>query len=469
MIGQGLHINLGQSLNLTPQLQQAIKILQMSSLELEQEIAQMLETNVMLETDQSLDELSTDETSEETQTEAEDIPDDVSEDYEWSDVYDDLQSTPSSQPEPPTASFESYTADEQSVFQQLHEQLLKLSLDDEAFEIAETIIDGLDERGYLTLPYEDIAEQLNTLEYDVELVHERLMDELEPTGITARNLQECLAQQAKDPQTPIEYWSQRIIEDFWPEFSEQKWPFIRRKLEINDEDLNEILTFIRTLNPFPSQSLAHNDSQYIQPDLYAFKHLDEWHVSLNSSALPKLSLNQLYMTLIQQAPKGEDLQAIKDQLQEAKWFLSSLENRNSTLLKVGQEIIKRQKDFLEQGDEYMKPMILRDIADEIEVHESTISRATTQKYMQTPNGTYELKYFFSSQVQAGLDEGTSATAIKAKIRKLIDGEPDKKPLSDNKLTQLLNDEGIPVARRTVAKYREAINIPSSSERKKMRI
>jgi len=451
------------------QLQQAIKILQMSSLELEQEIAQMLETNVMLETNQLDEEITADDSVEDMQGEEQDIPSDVAEDYEWSDVYDDLQPTPSSLPDAPSSSFESYTAEEQSVFQQLHEQLLKLNLDDEAFEISEFIIDGLDERGYLTLSYEDIADQTNTLEYDVELVHERLMDELEPTGITARDLQECLAQQAKNPNTPIEYWAQRIIEDFWPEFSEQKWPFIRRKLEINDEDLAEILTFIRTLDPFPAQSISGDNNQYIQPDLYAFKHLDEWHVSLNSSALPKLSLNQLYMTLIEQAPKGEDLQAIKDQLQEAKWFLSSLENRNSTLLKVGQEIIKRQKAFFEQGDEFMKPMILRDIADEIEVHESTISRATSQKYMQTPNGTYELKYFFSSQVQAGLDEGTSATAIKAKIRKLIDAEPAKKPLSDNKLTQLLNDEGIPVARRTVAKYREAINIPSSSERKKMRI
>ena len=240
-----------------------------------------------------------------------------------------------------------------------------------------------------------------------------------------------------------------------------------RRLKVSREALQGIVSLIQSLNPHPGARLSNAAPQYVVPDVLVYRQRNVWRVELNPESTPKLRINARYAALTRRAGKNGDTACLKNHLQEARWFLKSLQNRNETLLKVATCIVERQREFLEQGDEHMKPLILRDIAEVLGMHESTISRVTTQKYMHTPRGIYELKYFFSSHVGTSDGGECSSTAIRAMIRKLIQAEDPGKPLSDDKIAKLLEAEGIQVARRTVAKYREAMTIPSSSDRKRL--
>jgi RNA polymerase sigma-54 factor len=489
MINTSLHLQIGHSLSLTPQLQQAIRLLQYSSLELSHEIQQMLESNIMLTGDQEAFSQETTEASVDTPVEASftieessvendsylhDIPEQISEDSQWQDVYDDgtdlgqYKNGPVSD-EP--VNYETFTAAQTTLFDHLKLQLDQNPWVDEAdYESVLALIDAIDDKGYLSLSLDEISESLSPRPSLSELTYllEEIVQQFEPTGVGARNLQECLTLQLYAlPPGAIRRIALRCVEDHFEWLSTRQYALLQKKLAISEDSLKSALALIRSCKSEPAEAF-NQATDYIKPDLYLIKQGQQWRISLNPKALPPVEINQAYAGMVKQVKNPQEAEMMRQHLQEARWFLKNIQNRNDTLLRVGEAILEKQQDFFEQGPEAMRPMTLKDIAEMLELHESTISRATSHKYLSTPMGTFELKYFFNSQVQSGLGEGTSSLAIQAKIRKLVHDENPQKPLSDSKIADLLNEDGIPVARRTVAKYREAINIPSSSDRRKMK-
>jgi len=464
-----LQLRLGTQLTMTPQLQQAIALLQLSTLDLRQEIQQALESNPMLELEEDFGEQPASEAPEDEW--ASEIPDELSTDSEWSDTYQDLAPTAGSGEGP---DFERQ-ADGQSLQDHLTWQLAMTDLDARQRLIADTLIDAVDGAGYLAQPLDELRDGLRTQgldglkSRDIEQVLLR-MQQFEPTGIFARDLRECLMLQlaALPDDTPLLPQARRLVRQFLEALASGDRRLLKRRLGLDDTALDAVIALVRTLDPRPGSHLGESSSDYVIPDLVARHDRHGWHVELNAQALPRLRIQPDYASLIRRADKSRDNQFLKDHLQEARWLMKSLSSRNDTLLRVGREIMVRQLDFLERGEEAMKPLILADIAQVVEMHESTISRVTTQKFIHTPRGVFELKYFFSSQVSNSDGDAHSSTAIRARIRKLVQEEPPRKPLSDSKLVALLEDAGINVARRTIAKYREAMGIPSSSERKRLK-
>ena len=491
MIKQGLNIKLGQSLSMTPQLQQAIKLLQLSSTELEQEIQEVLDSNPLLERaeeSQSESEKKAEESTEvKTEKESaenktadsanETIPEEMSIDADWDEIYDPEWKTSNNNELSNNAS--DYIETMHSAEQGLHEHLMwqvdmaNLSFQDK--EIAKLIIDYLDDDGYLTESLEDIHQSLeNILLIDFDEVEAILtyVQHLSPTGVAARNLGECLLLQLKQlhSENPLYKKANRLLDKNLDLLEKRDYVGIKRALRVTDLVLKDLINLIRTLEPKPGKLFNQSTTDYITPDVYVKKIHGKWKVSLNGNTQTELRVNSYYEDMLNTTKQQEALpkdtsKYIKENLQQARWFISSLENRNSTILNVAHAIIENQLPFLQYGDEAMKPMVLSDLASQLGVHESTVSRVTTKKYMHTPRGVYEFKYFFSSHVSTDTGGECSATAIRAMIKKLIAKEDPKKPLSDNKLTNLLNEQGINVARRTVAKYREAQAIPSSHDRK----
>ncbi|MBM3203777.1 RNA polymerase factor sigma-54, partial [Candidatus Woesearchaeota archaeon] len=344
---------------------------------------------------------------------------------------------------------------------------------DQDYAIATAIIDSINEDGYLTVGLEEILQgleaQLPGLELDeIRAVLHRVQN-FEPVGVAALNLADCLCIQLKQlpEDTPWRHEALDLAGKHLELLAKKDLNRLKKTLDLTDETLNAILALIRTLEPKPGRLIASRESEYITPDVYVFRRDDEWIVTLNPEISPKLRINPLYSNMIRRADHSADNTTMKNHLQEARWFIKSLQSRNKTLLRVARSIVDHQKDFLDHGETAMKPLVLRDIAEEVEMHESTISRVTTQKYIHTPNGIYEFKYFFSSRVQTHAGGECSATAIKAFLRELIEGEDPTKPLSDLTISDELKARGINVARRTIAKYREALNIPPSNERKKI--
>ncbi|MGM0693111.1 MAG: RNA polymerase factor sigma-54 [Pseudomonadota bacterium] len=468
-----LQLRVGTQLTMTPQLQQAIALLQLSTLDLRQEIQQALESNPMLEVEDDFSEEVVNEAPDEEW--ASEIPDELSTDSDWSDTYQDLGSAPQSgSGEGPD--FERQ-ASGQSLQGHLVWQLAMADLGERQRHIAECLIDGINGDGYLTQPLEEIRDGLRSqgLEglktREIEQVLLRLQ-QFEPTGVLARDLRECLMLQlASLPgDTPLLPQARRLVRQFLEALAGDDRRLLKRRLGLDDDALDTVVGLVRSLDPRPGSAFSDDDSGYVIPDLIARHTRDGWQVELNPEAMPRLRIQPDYAALIRRADKSDDNQFLKNHLQEARWLMKSLSSRNDTLLRVGREIMQHQLDFLEHGEEAMKPLILADIAQTVEMHESTVSRVTTQKFIHTPRGMFELKYFFSSQVGGAGDGGDahSSTAIRARIRKLIQDEPPRKPLSDSRLVTLLDEAGISVARRTVAKYREAMGIPSSSERKRLR-
>ncbi|MDR5885186.1 RNA polymerase factor sigma-54 [Vreelandella janggokensis] len=467
-----LQLRIGTQLTMTPQLQQAIALLQLSTLDLRQEIQQALDANPMLEQEDEFSESEQADSEPEASEWADSIPKELSVDSDWSDTYQDTMGSGSTSSEGPD--FE-----RQATGQTLHGHLLwQLAMTDLSQReqlVAESLIDALDANGYLTQPLADIREGLRDQgveglsQREVETILLRLQ-QFEPTGIFARDLRECLMLQlaALPGDTPLLIPARRLVRQFLEALGKNDQRLLKRRLGLDDVQLDDVIQLIRSLDPRPGSVYSATDDSYVIPDLVVRHDNEGWHLELNPEALPKLRIQPDYASLIKRADKSHDNQFLKDHLQEARWLIKSLSSRNDTLLRVGREIITRQIGFLEHGEEAMKPLILADIADAVEMHESTISRVTTQKFIHTPRGIFELKYFFSSQISGQDGDSHSSTAIRARLKKLIQEEPPGKPLSDSRLVTLLEEAGIHVARRTVAKYREGMGIPSSSERRRLR-
>jgi RNA polymerase sigma-54 factor len=445
---------------MTPQLQQAIRLLQLPVLDLNAQIQDALEENIMLEMEDLPD---VPKTSDETTAEIETIK---AED-QWQTRADSrIQDGGWNGEGRPISEF----ADESG--QTLREHLL-WQLEMEHFSpreavIGEAIIDAINDDGYLT---DELSEILEVLEPDTEVGFEEVeqtlakVQRLDPAGIGARSLSECIILQLRqlDASTPGLELAVEIAENHLDLVATREYGELRRSLRTSEEALHDALALIRGCNPRPGQSVSPVAAEYVIPDVFVRKIDGRWQVEISPTGIPRLSVNQQYAKLLR---GNGDHAVLRTQLQEARWLIRSLEIRNETLMKVATCIVARQTAFLEHGDEAMKPMVLRDVAEEIGMHESTISRVTTNKYMHTPRGVFEFKYFFSSHLATADGEDQSSTSVRAKIRRLIGAENPAKPLSDSKIASLLADEGIKVARRTVAKYRESMNIASSSDRRK---
>ena len=491
---QTIQLRLGQHLTMTPQLQQAIRLLQLSTLDLKQEIQEALESNPMLETEEEgatrenlnqsgngKDERSSakndgnDSNNEkEINAESGSLPDELPVDSGWDDIYDSALPPASGTASREGSDSADYLNQRRSA-RTLHDYMLwQLNLtpfSDVDRAIALALIDGINEDGYLIPSLEDILAGLgdDELELDeVEAVLHRLQ-QFDPPGVAARGLRESLLIQLRQrpAEEPFLEKAITLIADHFDLLAQQDHNQLKRKLKISDEDLAGITHLIQSLTPRPGTLVADTEPQYVVPDVFVNKIDGVWHVELNSDATPKLRVNPEYAKLIRRADNSDDNNYLKNHMQEARWFIKSLLSRNETLLSVATKIVEFQRGFFEHGAEAMRPLVLRDIAEALDMHESTISRVTTQKYMQTPQGTLELKYFFSSHVSTAGGGECSATAIRALIKKLIAAEAPKKPLSDNKIASILAEEGINVARRTVAKYRESMAIPPSNERKRL--
>ncbi|MGI9248412.1 MAG: RNA polymerase factor sigma-54 [Woeseiaceae bacterium] len=459
MLKPSLQLKLGQTLTMTPQLQQAIRLLQLPVLDLNAEIQEALEENVMLEME-DLPDLP--QTNAESTAEVETIKAD---DFWQTRSAERTQDGGWNGEGRPVSEF----ADESG--QTLREHLL-WQLEMEHFSprevvIGEALVDSINDDGYLTADLEEIAASLDKESGVVDSEIERTLTKiqrLDPVGVGARSISECIILQLSqlDWNTPGLQLAINIASDHLALVANRDYGELRRGLRTTEEDLHEALALVRGCNPKPGQAVSPPSTEYVIPDVFVRKVDNRWQVEISPTGVPRLSVNQQYAKLLRGS--GEHA-VLKSQLQEARWLIRSLEIRNETLLKVATSIVSRQTEFLEHGDESMKPMVLRDIAEEIAMHESTISRVTTNKYMHTPRGVFEFKYFFSSHLSSLSGEDQSSTSVRAKIRKLIGAENPKKPLSDSKITNLLKEDGISVARRTVAKYREAMNIPSSSDRR----
>jgi len=338
--------------------------------------------------------------------------------------------------------------------------------------IARTIIDSIDEDGYLQISTADILAQLDSrLEVELDEIEAVLhrIQQFDPLGVGARNLQESLQLQlqAFDAGTPWLRQARILVRDYFKLLSNRDYHKLCRKMNLGTEELQQVIQLIQSLNPRPGSSFNTTAPEYIVPDVYVVRKNDRWQVELNTDSLPKLRINALYAGMIKRGNTSKDNNYLRDNLQEARWFLKSLQSRHETLLKVASCIVEQQQAFFDHGEEAMKPMVLRSIAETIEMHESTVSRVTTRKYMHTPRGIFEFKYFFSSHVSTEAGGECSATAIRAIIKKLVAAENPRKPLSDSKMAKVLSEQGINVARRTIAKYRESLSISPSNERKRL--
>jgi RNA polymerase sigma-54 factor len=459
MLKPSLQLKIGQSLTMTPQLQQAIRLLQLPVLDLSAQIQEALEENIMLEMEDLPD---VPKTSAESTAEIETIK---AEDSWQSQSMERIQDGGWNGEGRPINDF----ADQSG--QTLREHLLwQLELEDfsprEAV-IGEAIIDSINDDGYLTVELDEIREFIDD---DAEVAPEEIekalfkVQRLDPVGVGARSLAECIVLQLRqlEASTPGVELAISMATDHLNLIANQEYGEIRRALRTSEEDFEEALALVKSCNPKPGLAVSPAPAEYVIPDVFVRKIDGNWQVEISASGIPRLSVNQQYAKLLR---GSGDHSALRSQLQEARWLVRSLEIRNETLLKVATCIVARQREFLEHGDEAMKPLVLRDVAESIGMHESTISRVTTNKYMHTPRGVFEFKYFFSSHLSTVDGEEQSSTSVRAKIRKMIGAESPAKPLSDSKIANLLAEEGITVARRTVAKYREAMKIPSSSERK----
>ncbi len=487
-----LQLKMGQQLTMTPQLQQAIRLLQLSTLDLQQEIQEALDSNPMLETeDHSQEEVQeqnnesrereqeTDSTiNEDTQELSEQwsddkMPDELPLDSNWDDTFQ----TTASIAAPQGASGDDFDYDARHATTDdlqghLEWQLNLTPMSETDLEIATMLIDGIDQDGYLHTTVDDILgsldPELGVEDDEVKAVLKRLQ-QFDPPGVFARDLRECLILQLEQlpTDTPWITEAKYVVSEHINLLGSHDYTTLMRKAKLKEDGLRSVLGLIKALNPKPGSGISSEEPEYVVPDVLVRNIRDEWRVELNPDISPRLRVNADYASLIRRADNSADNSFLKDHLQEARWFIKSLQSRNDTLLKVAIKIVEYQLDFFEEGEEAMKPLVLHDIAEAVGMHESTISRVTTQKYMHTPRGIFELKYFFSSHVSTDTGGECSSTAIRAMIKKLIADENPRKPYSDNKLSALLGEKGIQVARRTVAKYREAMLIPPSNERKQL--
>jgi RNA polymerase sigma-54 factor len=512
-----LVLKLGQHLRMTPQLQQAIRLLQMSTVDLEQEIQEALDSNLMLEevgNDDGADESAgssapepaddRDDPLPQTSVQVDDfdgdadgvpsdpqidgdevrdshdelvsetVADELPVDSAWEDVWGEAIATggSGSTGDDDDNYLETRNSTEVSLKDHLLDQITLLSLSDTDLCIAEAIIDGLDADGALGIDLADVVSAFGPDDgVDIEEVEAvlHLIQHLDPAGVAARDLRECLLIQLRllPAPTPFRAAAIQITSDYLPQLAGKDFALLARKTRLGPEDLRAAIALIQSLNPRPGRQFQPSGADYVEPDVIVTRRNDRWHVELNAAATPRIRVNPSYAAMVRRADNSADNSYMRTQLQEARWFLKSLQQRNDTLLRVASKIVEFQRSFLEYGPEAMKPLVLHHIADALDLHESTISRVTTNKYIHTPAGVFELKYFFSSHLETDSGGEVSSTAIRALIKKLVAEENRLKPLSDSKITSLLAKQGIKVARRTIAKYREALLIPPSNERKQL--
>ncbi|NCT67531.1 MAG: RNA polymerase factor sigma-54 [Rhodanobacteraceae bacterium] len=470
-----LQLRLGQSLALTPQLQQAIRLLQLSRLELELELNLALESNPLLDMVDGASEGEDGEASAEAELAA-DAPAEGADGAEAGDGDEqpldfEFDHAAPRGAAPDEDGLEPQDAEPEDLRDHLLWQLNLTPMSARDRAIAAAIIEAVDDDGYLAEDDDTIAAALAALYVvtpaEIESVRRRVQ-QFDPLGVASRSLRECLSVQlgAFDANTPGLALARTLVAEHLETLARQDRARICQRLHVDEGQFDTALALIRSLAPKPGSGFASTGTEYVAPDAYVRKVGGRWQVTLAPGCQPRLGINEHYAGLIAKA-RREDAHYLKGQLQEARWLIKSLKTRAETMLKVATAIVRAQEAFLEFGPEAMRPLVLKDVADEIGMHESTISRVTTRKFLHTPRGTYEFKYFFSSGVTTVDGGAASATAIQAMIRKLIDEEHAAKPLSDQVLAVELNRRGINVARRTVAKYREAMNIPSSNERSRL--
>ncbi|UUM30338.1 RNA polymerase factor sigma-54 [Vibrio japonicus] len=481
-----LQLKLGQQLAMTPQLQQAIRLLQLSTLDLQQEIQEALDSNPLLEVEETGEDISPNEdkpSNEEKETSIEasepeikdssdlieksEISSELEIDTTWDDVYSANTGNTGLALDDDAPVYQGETT--QSLHDYLAWQLDLTPFSETDRTLALAIIDAVDDYGYLTMSPQEILESFDLDELEIEEVEavRKRIQQFDPLGVASINLQDCLLLQlaAFPEDTPWLNEAKSVLTNHIDQLGNRDYKLIIKETKLKESELREVLQLIQQLDPRPGSRIATEHAEYVIPDVSVYKDHGKWVVTINPDSVPKLKVNQQYAAL----GKGNsaDSQYIRSNLQEAKWLIKSLESRNETLLKVARCIVEHQRDFFEYGEEAMKPMVLNDVALDVDMHESTISRVTTQKYMHTPRGIFELKYFFSSHVSTDNGGECSSTAIRALIKKLVAAENSAKPLSDSKIAALLADQGIQVARRTIAKYRESLGIASSSQRKRL--
>ncbi len=456
-----LQLKLSNQLALTPALQQSIRLLQLSTLELQQEIKQLIQDNPLLEVEDEEEDEPTNvnnslESNEERLTNSE-----PSADTDWqrdggSENYGKPQSENQSDDHHLSATREISLSDH------LNEQLSLLKISEQNKQLVMYLIGNLDDNGFLK---EDMTELVEALPKEIEITDQQ-MDEaltclqgLGPVGVGARNLAECLELQinALPDDVPNKDIALQLVKERLHELATRDYNRLKKILNCDDETLREVQKLIQGLDPRPGSAFSLSETRYIIPDVYVKRHNSKWTAFLNQDAKPKLKINKIYADILKNNT-GENFQKIKDQLTDAKWFIKNVEQRYDTILRVSQAIVDQQYNFFEHGDLGMRPLVLREIAERLDLAESTISRVTTQKYMMTPRGILELKYFFGSHVATQSGGSASSTAIKALIKKIVNQEDKRKPVSDSQISKLLDSQGIMVARRTVAKYREALQI-----------
>ncbi|MEC8501549.1 MAG: RNA polymerase factor sigma-54 [Pseudomonadota bacterium] len=496
---QTLSMKLGQQLKMTPQLQQAIRLLQLSSMELSQEIQLALDSNPMLEAEddyqqedidsdladgdydppaedgtESLDDFAEDIESEVNEQLQEPLSEAMPSDSTWDDIYPQSGSSGNLDSDfDPNANNSAAEGLTDHLLWQLN--LTPMAPSDKA--IAYIILDSIDDNGMLVATVDEICASLadpnlSTDEQvtadDVEWVLQKIQ-QFDPIGVGARDVRECLLLQLAqlDAATPWLEHARDLVSNHLDLLEQKDFTALVRQTHLSESDLSQVVALIRTLQPRPGAAISEAQSDFVLPDVVVRKHNGLWQVELNPATLPKVRLNSVYAGWVNTAKESADRDFMRNNLQEARWFLKSLQTRHDTLLKVATQIVEVQQAFFEHGPEAMKPLILADIAQQVDLHESTISRVTNRKYLVSPRGLFELKYFFSSHVGTQSGGEVSSTAIRALIQKLTADENPRKPLSDNKIATLLKEQNINVARRTVAKYRESLSIPPSNERKQL--
>ena len=469
-----LQLKLSQHLALTPQLQQSIRLLQLSTLELEQELEKYLQENPLLEREDgeyaaahTVSDLP-DSGAAEVRQEDTEAPATASssEEESWlGDTEEGGYSSSSGSFDDDDSDFQDVQAATTSLREHLSWQLGLMCISSRDRVLVQCLIDALDDDGYLTQSLEELAEsmppeqEIEPEELQIALQH---LQHFDPTGVGARNAQECLALQLEAlPEDRTRELALRIVRNHLDLLAGRDFAKLKKLAECDDEQLREAQFLIRSLNPRPGAKYAALDARYITPDVVVRKVRGQWVVNINSDAYPRLRINSLYSQILSKH-RGSGLSG---QLQEARWLIKNVQQRFDTILRVAQSIVDRQRQFFDHGEVAMRPLVLREIADTLGLHESTVSRVTTQKYMATPRGIFELKYFFGSHVATEAGGACSATAIRALIKQLVGAEDAKKPLSDSQISEVLGQQGIVVARRTIAKYRESLNIPPVKLRK----
>lgn len=471
-----------QQLVITPQLQQAIRLLQLTRLELVDMINQEMKENPLLEeVEEGKD--SSDEgvpVPEEKAEESSPIVEQTgevrgegegAEEFDWENYLENYNLAPLSRPSEPDGeerpSFENFITKSTTLFDHLTWQLHLSKVSDEEERAGTWIIGNLDEDGYLNVSLEECVAETGVPLETVEGIL-RTIQEFDPVGVAARDLKECLLIQLKQlsPRDPV---AEKIVQDHLSLLKNRNYPAIARRLSVSVERVNRAASLISRLEPKPGRAYGGEIAQEIIPDVYVYKLEGEYVVSLNDEGVPRLKVNSYYRRILAEGRNAlqEDRKYIQEKLRSALWLIRSIDQRQRTIYKVAKSIVKFQKDFLDQGIQYLKPLVLRDVAEDIQMHESTISRVTNNKYMHTPQGIYELKFFFNAGIPSIQGEAMASESVKSLLREIIEQENPKKPYSDEKLVQMLKERNIHIARRTISKYRETMKILSSSERRKV--